>query len=90
VRQGTRSQLADVEVGIAELQQGDARTVLVRPARLLDEPVRHQRLQEAVDGGAGEAETIGDLADAEAARPIGQKLEDARRAIYRLDRRATI
>ena len=48
------AQLVEVEVGVAELQQAGAELVLVGVAVLLDEAVRLQRLQQAVDGRAGE------------------------------------
>ena len=59
------AQLVQVEVGVAELEQAGAELVLVGVAVLLDEAVRQQGLEQAVDGGAGELEPVGELADAE-------------------------
>src|SRR5213078_1499211 len=59
--------------------------VLARVAVLLDEAVGLQRLEQAVDGRPRELEALGELADAQPARPGGQRLEDRRRPIDRLD-----
>ena len=80
------AQLVEVEVGVAELQQAGAELVLVGVAVLLDEAVRLQRLQQAVDRGARQLEPVGELADAEPPRAAGQRLQDARGAVDRLDR----
>ena len=80
------AQLVEVEVGVAELEQAGAELVLVGVAVLLDEAVRLQRLQQAVDRGRAKLEPVGELADAEAARPARERLQDARRAVDGLDR----
>ena len=48
------AQLVQVEVGVAELEQPGAELVLVGVAVLLDEAVREQRLEQAVDRGPRE------------------------------------
>ena len=70
------------------MQQAGAELVLVRVAVLLDEAVRLERLEQPVDRRPREAELVGELADAEPARAAGERLEDARRAVDRLDRAA--
>jgi hypothetical protein len=90
VDERARAQLVEVEVGVAELEQPRAELVLVGVAVLLDEAVCLERLQQAVHGGAGEVETVGDLADAETAGTARQHLQNAGRAIDRLDRAATL
>ena len=88
VHDRARAQLVEVEVGVAEVQQPGAELVLVGVAVLLDEAVRLQRLQQPVHGRPREPELVGELAHAEPPRPAGQRLEDARRAVDRLDRPA--
>ena len=88
VHDRARAQLVVVEVGVAEVQQPRAELVLVGVAVLLDEAVRLQRLQQPVHRGPRQAELVGELADAEPARPAGERLEDPRRAIDGLDRAA--
>ena len=80
------AQLVQVEVGVAELEQSGAELVLVGVPVLLDEAVREQRLEQAVDGGPGEVEPVGELAYAEASRARRERLQDARRAVDGLDR----
>ena len=70
------------------MQQPGAELVLVRVAVLLDEAVRRERLQQAVHRRPREAELIGELAHAEPPRTAPQRLQDARRAVDRLDRPA--
>ena len=82
------AQLVQVEVRVAELEQAGAELVLVRVAVLLDEAVRQQRLQQAVNRGAGQLETIGELAHAQPARSRRERLQDARGTVDRLDRAA--
>ena len=81
-----RPQLVVVEVGVAEVQQARAELVLVGVAVLLDEAVRLQGLQQAVDGRPRHPELVGELRHAEAPRPGGERLEDPRRAVDGLDR----
>ena len=88
VHERARPQLVVVEIGVAQMQQAGAELVLVRVAVLLDEAVRLQGLQQAVDGRAGHPELVGELRHAEAPRPRGEGLEDPRRAIDGLDRAA--
>ena len=59
------------------MQQAGAQLVLVRVAVLLDEAVRRERLQQAVDRRPREAELVGDLADAEPPRAAREGLQDA-------------
>ena len=68
------------------MQQPRAELVLVGVAVLLDEAVRLERLQQAVDGRPRHAELVGELADAEPPRAGGQRLQDPRRAVDGLDR----
>jgi hypothetical protein len=70
------------------MQEPGAELVLVAVAILLDEAVRLQRLEQAVDRGPGELEAVGDLADAEPARAGREELEDPRRAVDGLDHAA--
>ena len=51
-----RAQLVQVEVGVPQLEQAGAELVLVRVSARPDEAVRLERLEQAVDGGAGEVE----------------------------------
>ena len=44
------AELVEVEVRVAELEQARAQLVLVGVAVLLDEAMREERLQQAVDG----------------------------------------
>ena len=81
-----RTQLVQVEVGVAKLKQARAELVLVGMAVLLDETVGLERLQQAVDSRPGEAEPVGQLADAEAPWTAGEGLQDRRRPVDRLDR----
>jgi hypothetical protein len=83
------AQLVEVQVGVAEVQQARAELVLVRVAVLLDEAVRRERLQQPVHSRPREAELVGELAHAEPPRAAGQRLEDPRGAIDRLDGPAT-
>ena len=55
------AQLVEVEVGVAEMQQPRPELVLVGVAVLLDEAVRLERLQQAVDGRPRHAELVGQL-----------------------------
>src|SRR5690349_25148982 len=80
-----RAQLVEVEVRVAEVQQPCAKLVLVGITVLLDEAVGRERLQEAVHGGPGEAELIGELGHAEPPRSARQRLQDPRGAIDGLD-----
>ena len=80
------AQLVQVEVGVAELQQAGAELVLVGVAVLLDEAVRKQRLEQAVDGGAGELKPVGELTDSQPAWPGRERLQDACGAVDGLDR----
>ena len=68
------------------MQQARTELILVGVAVLLDEAVRLQGLEQPVHRGARQSELVGELADPEPARPAGQRLEDPRRAIDRLDR----
>ena len=79
------AQLVQVEVRIAELKQAGAELVLVRIAVLLDEAVRLERLQKPVDGGSCEPQPIGELAHSKPPRATPQGLQDAGRAVDRLD-----
>ena len=88
VHERARAQLVEVEVGVAEVQQPRAELVLVRVAVLLDEAVRRERLQQAVHGRPREPELVGELAHAEPPRTAPERLQDARRAVDRLDRPA--
>ena len=63
-----------------------AELVLVGVAVLLDEAVRLERLEQAVDGRARQPELVGELRDAEPPRTGRERLEDARGAVDRLDR----
>jgi len=81
VHERARPQFVEVEVGVAQVQQAGAELVLVRVAVLLDESVRRQRLEQAVDGRSREAELVGDLADPEPPRTAPEDLQDARRAV---------
>ena len=82
------AQLVQVEVGVAELEQAGAELVLVRVAVLLDEAVGEQRLEQAVDGGAGELEPVRELAHTQPPRSRRKGLQNASSAVDRLDRAA--
>src|SRR5437588_7458058 len=84
----TSPQLIEVEIGVAELQETRAELVLVRVAVLLDEAVGLQGLEQPVHRRARHSQTAGDLAHPQPAWAAGQDLQDSRRAIDRLDRRA--
>ena len=86
VHERARPQLVVVEVGVAEMQQPRPELVLVGVAVLLDEAVRLERLQQAVDGRPRHAELVGELRDAEPSRAGGQRLQDPRRTVDGLDR----
>jgi hypothetical protein len=79
------AQLVEVQIRVAELQQPGAELILVRVAVLFHEPVGLQRLQQSVHGRTREPQPIGQLADAQPPRPAGERLENARGAIYGLD-----
>src|SRR5439155_15016519 len=79
------AQLVEVQVGVAELQQPGAELVLARVAVLLDEAVRLQRLQEPVHRRHRELEALRELGHAEAPWTAGERLENARGAVDRLD-----
>ena len=86
VDERARAQLVVVEVGVAEVQQPGAELVLVGVAVLLDEAVRLQRLQQAVDRRPGHPELVRELRHAEPPRARGQRLQDPRRPVDGLDR----
>ena len=68
------AQLVEVEVRVAELKQARAELVLVGVAVLLDEAVGQERLEQAVDGGSGEPEAVGELAHSEPSRASRERL----------------
>ena len=80
------AQLVEIQVGVAEVQEPRPELVLAGIAVLLDEAVDLQRLEQAVHGRPRELEAVGELADAQPARPGGQRLEDRRRTVDGLDR----
>src|SRR5881392_666661 len=79
------AQFVQIEIRVAELEQAGPELVLAGVPVLLDEPVRLKRLQQAVDGRDCELQTRRELRHAEAPRAAGQRLENARSAVYRLD-----
>jgi hypothetical protein len=82
------AELVQVEVGVAELEQARSELVLVRVAVLLDEPVGEKRLEQAVDGGAGELEPVRELAHTQPPRSRREGLQNASSAVDGLDRAA--
>src|SRR5437660_322690 len=82
VRPGERApaQLVDVEVDVAQLQEGAAELVLAALRVLLDEPLLLQRPQQAVDRALGESQPLAELRDSQAPRSPRQSPQDRRRA----------
>ncbi len=85
-RERTRAELVQIEVAVAELEQLRPELVLVGVEVLLDEPVILKRPQESVHRGLRETHPVGQVAQAEPARMLAERLEDAHRAVYRLNR----
>ena len=85
VRDRARTQLVDVEIRVAELEQARTQLVFLRDAVLFDEPLSQQRLQKTVHGRTREAELVGQLADAQPPRTTGECFENCGGAIDRLD-----
>ena len=67
-----RSQLVDVKVTGAQVKQSRPKLVLAGRVILLDKADALERPQDAVGGAAGQAERIGDLADPQPPRAVGQ------------------
>jgi hypothetical protein len=81
-----RPQLVQVEVAVPELEELGAELVLVRVEVLLDEPVLLQGSEQAVHGRLRESHPVGEIAEAEAAGMLAERLEDADRAVHGLNR----
>ena len=75
------AKLTQVEVLARQLQQLGAELVLVAVGVLLDEAVVLERPQEAVHRALRQAEAGRELADAEAAGPSSERLEDTRSSV---------
>jgi hypothetical protein len=84
-RERPRSQLVQVEVAVPELEQLRAELVLVGVEVLLDEAVLLERAQQAVDGGLGEADAVGEVAQAEPTRVLPERLQDPDCPVDRLN-----
>jgi hypothetical protein len=76
-RERPRTQLVQVEVAIAELEQLWAELILVGIEVLLDETVLLQRPEQAVNGGLGEPDAIGEVGQAEPPGMLAERLQDA-------------
>ena len=79
------AQLAQIEVAVRELEELWAQLVLVAVGVLLDETVRLERPQQAVDRALGEPEAVRELADSESPGAAGEGFEDADCSIDGLD-----
>ena len=76
------------ETYVAQLQQAGPELIFVRVTILLDEAMGLQRLEQAVHGRPGQAKPVGELAHAQPARTAGERFQDGRRTVDRLDRAA--
>ena len=86
----TGPQLVEVQVRVTELEQPGPELVLVRVPVLLHKAMGLQRLQQTVDRGPGQAEAVGQLADAQPAGSAGQRLEDRGGSVDGLDRASSL
>lgn len=69
------------------MEQARPQLVLLGAAILLDKTIGLECLENPVNGGAGELETLGEFAHAKPARTAGEGSENRRRSVDRLDGR---
>ena len=60
---GSGSQLVEIQIGVAELQEAGTQLVLAGIPILLDEPMGLECLEQAMNGGGRELETLRELGD---------------------------
>jgi hypothetical protein len=80
-----RTKLVEIEVAVPELEQLRAELVLVGVEVLLDEAVLLQGSEQPVNGRLRQADPVGEIAQAEAARMLSERLQDPHRAVDRLN-----
>ncbi len=89
-RERPRAQLVQIEIAVRELEELRTELVLVAVGVLLDEPVVVEGAKEPVHRALREAESVGELADAEPSGAAREGTEDASGSIDGLNHRDSI